>query len=284
MRIRLNLRWLLVPALFFSLQLCRANNLTFNFDTNSAPLWDLSGLYSFTLSLQEPNGDVIPVSLAFNMHQDAAGRLHGFSNDFQSVSIDENSLFTVTYSITGSVTGPDLEPTARFVVHFVGNGSSSGLPNGPFNATLLVDAAVSPDGSLTLEPIKPIRFIARLPQTSVRGIDSSSTIPLPPGQDGSWSLNLQFDTLSRTIGTATITTPSQSLGFNLSGVFTGSTNSPSYKLKMPGARDVANTVSGVGSTATVFLSSSTPDTPLDSIEVTGKIMGQKLSADLAPSD
>ena len=266
MRIRINLRWLLVPALFFTLQLCRANNVTFNFDTNSTPVFDLSGLYSFTLSLQEPNGATIPVSLAFNMHQDAAGRLHGFSNDVQSVDIDENSSFTVTYSISGSVTGPDLAPTAHFVVHFVGNGSSSGRPNGAFSATLLVDAAID-SGTLALDPIKPIRFIARLPQTSVRGIDSTSTIPLPPGQDGSWSLNLQFDTLNRVIGTATVTTPSQSLGFNLSGIFNGQ-----YKLKAIGARDVANTVSGVGSTVTILL-----DQGLDLQSFSGRIMGQRVA-------
>lgn len=277
MRIRLNLRWLLVPALFFSLQLCRANNLTFNFDTNSAPLWDLSGTYSFTLSIQEHSGAVIPVTLAFNMRQDAAGHLHGFANDSQSVFIDENSSFVVTYRISGSVRGSDQGPIAHFVVHFVGNGSSSGRPNGPFSATLLVEAAVSPDGSLTLEPIKPIRFIASLPQSSVRGSDFEDTIPLPAGQNGSWSLNLQFDTLNRAIGTAIVTTPSQSLGFNLSGVITSLDPSPAYNLKMTGARDVANTVGGAGSKAAVFLSSSSTNTPLDTISINGRIMGQRIN-------
>ena len=272
MRIRLNLRWLLVPVLFFSLQLCRANNLTFNFDTNSIPLWDLSGSYSLTLSIQEPNGAVIPVSLAFNMHQDAAGRLHGFANDFQSVSIDENSFFTVTYSITGSVTGINGDATAHFVVHFVGNGSSSGLPNGPFNATLLVNATIGTDtnGAPTLRPNKPIRFVAKLPQTSVRGIDSTSTIPLPPGEDGSWSLNLQFDTLNRVVGTAIITTPSQSLGFNLFGVF----KDPDYILRITGATDVASTVSGVGSAATIVLDSADLSTVQS---LNGRIMGQRIT-------
>lgn len=271
MRIRLNLRWLLVSALFLSLQLCRANNITFNFGgTNGAPfLWDLSGFYSMTLNIQQPNGLTIPVSLAFNMSQDAAGRLHGFANDLQSVDIDENSSFTVTYSITGSVTGNGEFAHARFAVHFVGNGASSGLPNGSFSATLLVNATIDSE-NLTLDqsPNKPIRFIARLPQTSVHGFDSTSTIPLPPGQDGSWSLNLQFDTLSRVVGTAIVSTPSQSLGFNLSGVFRGG----EFKLKALGSRDVANTVSGVGSTITIFLSSdlSTID------DLGGRIMGQRL--------
>jgi hypothetical protein len=278
MRIRLNLRWLLVPALFFSLQLCRANNLTFNFDTNSAPLWDLSGLYSFTLNLQEPNGAVIPVSLAFNMRQDAAGNLHGFPGDFQSIFLDENSSFVVTNTISGSVRGNlSTGATARFVVHFLGFGGTTDQPQGPISATLLVDAAISPDGSLTLEPIKPIRFIAQLPHASVRGIDAVSTIPLPPGEDGSWTLNLQFDTFNRAIGAAIVTTPSQSLGFNLSGVFTGTPDLPAYKLKMIGSRAVANTVSGVGSTATIFLSSSSTDTPLDTIQINGRIMGQRIT-------
>ena len=277
MRIRLNLRWLLVPALFFSLQLCRANDLTFGFGvTNDAPLWDLSGLYSLTLNVKEPNGDVIPVTVTFNMRQDAAGNLHGFANDFQELDIDQNSFFTVTYTISGNVRGSSQGPIAHFVVHFVGHGSSSGQPDGPFSATLLVDAGVDSE-TLALDPIKPIRFIARLPRASVHGfvpLTSETTIPLPPGEDGSWSLNLQFDTFNRAIGTATITTPNKSLGFNLSGALTGTAEIPSYNLKISGARDVANTVSGVGSKATVVLSTTT--NTLDTIGISGKIMGQKL--------
>jgi len=277
MRIRFNPRWLLVTALFFSLQLCRANNLTFNFDTNNAPLWDLSGLYSFTLNIQQRNGAVVPVSLSFNMRQDGAGHLHGFPNDQQGITLDENSFFAVTYTISGRVTGPDLAPTAHFVVHFTGFGGSSGLPQGRISATLLVDAAVSPDGSLTLEPIKPFRFVATLPQTTVRGSDFASTIPLPPGVDGSWSLNLQFDTFHRTIGTAVIATSSQNLGCNLFGVFTGTSDLPAYTLRMTGSRDVANTVSGIGSKATVFLSSSSTNTPLDTISINGRLMGERIN-------
>lgn len=277
MRIRLTLRWLVVPLLFLSFQLCRADNLTFNFGTNNTPLWDLSGSYGMTFNIQEHNGAVIPVTLGFNMHQDPAGRLHGFAGDFQELDLDQNSSFAVTYSITGSVTGTNGTATAHFVVHFVGFGGSSGQPQGRISATLLVDASISPDGSLTLEPIKPIQFMAVLPQTSVRGIvplDSEFSIPLPPGEDGSWSLNLQFDTFSRTIGSASVTTPSQSLGFNLSGIFKGTVDSPAYKLRIIGAGDVANTVSGVGSSATIFLSSM--ESPLDTIIVNGRIMGQKL--------
>ena len=273
MRIRLNLRWLLVPAVLLSLQFCRANNLTFNFDTNSIPLWDLSGSYSLNLPVQEPNGDTITVTLGFIMRQDAAGNLHGAVNDIQGMILDQNSTFAVTYRIVGKVTGSDLGPIAHFVIFFSGFGGSSEQPQGHMSATLSVDATIDQD-FLTLDPITPIRFVARLPQASVRGIvpldlDPQYLIPLPPGEDGSWSLNLQFDTFNRVVGSAIITTPSQSLGFQLFGVL----RNEEYTLRIFGAADVPGTVSGVGSRATILLPFDV--STVDSLN--GKIMGQRLS-------
>src|SRR5213075_2375038 len=111
MRIRLNPRWLLVPALLFSLQFCRAQIIpgTVSFDLGSpesasTPLWDLSGGYRLDLLIQQKNGLQTPFGLTFNMVQDAQGRLFGVTNDIQDMELGDNSIFAVQYTIQGKVT------------------------------------------------------------------------------------------------------------------------------------------------------------------------------------
>ena len=58
------------------------------------------------------------------------------------------------------------------------------------------------------------------------------------------------------------------VGFDLNGQFKNDV----FRLHMVGANDVANAFSGLGSTATVFITSD-----LASISVSGKLLGQKVS-------
>src|SRR6185312_1813732 len=83
MTIRLNPRWLLISALVFSLQFCRAQtqippSLSFGLGPDVAPetqLWDLTGDYNVALEVVDHNGLSIPVAISFSLHQDPSGKL-----------------------------------------------------------------------------------------------------------------------------------------------------------------------------------------------------------------
>jgi hypothetical protein len=271
MRIRFNPLWLLVSALLLQSNICRAqivppSSVAFAIGgTNGGPqLWDLSGLYSLDVLVQQPNGLGTPLVVDFNMNEDGSGRLTGFVGDIQGLQLG-GDIFAVSYRISGKVTGFNGQARAHFTVQFLGNGSLSGGPSGPFRATLTVDADVDSEG-LQLSGAKA-RFSAKAPGASVRGTIFDFATPLPAGDDGTWTLTMQISALSRAVGTGVITTPDQNLGLSLSGTF----KNGGFKLKARGVTDVANTVSGVGCTATILL---TPD--LSSMILNGKFMGQRL--------
>ncbi len=271
MRIRLNPLWLLVSALLLQFNVCRAqivppSSVTFAIGgTNGGPqLWDLSGFYSLDVLVQQPNGIGTPLVVDFNMVEDAAGRLTGFVGDIQGLQLGSD-FFAVNYVISGKVTGFNGQARAHFTIKFFGNGSLSGQPAGPFRATLTVDADVDSEG-LQLSAAKA-RFNASAPGASVHGAVFDFATPLPVGDDGSWTLTMQISALSRVVGTGVIGTPQQNLGLDLSGTF----KNGGFKLKARGVTDVANTLSGVGSTATILLTSD-----LSNMILNGKFMGQRL--------
>lgn len=281
MRIRLNVRCLLISILLLSLSLCRAQTtvpatVTYNFGTNgSALLWDLSGTYSVNTTLTQKNGVLVPLTLAFQIVQDAAGNLHGVANDFQAISFGDSSLFTVTYVLNGRISIVGGVPTARFVVRFVGNGTVGSLPNVNFSAVLEVVASPSSEDA---ELEGPARFSAKLGGglEGVSGTIDNIAAPLPPGVDGTWSLTLQLAGLKSLVGSAIITTDAgQAMGFNVSGPL----NSSTAIAKLRGSGAIANTtISGAGSTATI---TTTP--AFDSGTLTGKVMGQTFVAVPLPS-
>lgn len=281
MRIRFDLRYLLISAVLFSLPFCRAQttvpgSVTFNFGgTNSPPLWDLSGTYSLNLTVNQKNGIQLPLTMSFNMVEDAAGNLHGVTNDYQALTIgnNTNTLFTVTYVIVGKVTGSGGNATARFTIDMVGKGTLAGENVNSFSAGLGVAAVPNPeDGQLEGEAAfigKPKGF------PSITGIIPNFSTALPSGANGTWTLTMQVNELETQAGTAVIITPSQTLGFTAMGPLKDDV----FKIKLRGSADVPNiTRPGTGSTATILA-----DPMFDSIEVDGKFMGQKL--DFAyPSD
>ncbi len=271
MRIRLNPLWLLVSALLVQFNVCRAqvippSSVTFAIGgTNGGPqLWDLQGSYSLNVLVQQPNGIGTPLVVNFFMNEDGAGRLTGFPGDIQGLQLGSD-FFAVTYLISGKVTGFNGQAHAHFTIKFSGNGSLSGGPSGPFHATLTVNADVDSEGLQLSGP--KARFSASAPGASVRGTVIDFATPLPEGDDGTWTLTMQISALSKVVGTGVIGTPQQNLGLDLSGTF----KNGGFKLKAHGVNDVADTVSGVGSTATILL---TPN--LDNMILDGKFMGQRL--------
>lgn len=278
MRIRSILRWLAVPLLFLSFQLCRAQSFDIGGTNGGFQLWDLSGTYSLDLEIQQSDGNTEEMTFSFIMTQDAAGRLHGPVNaDFEQLTfIDPASTnyFTVTYRIVGNVTsleGANNGARARFTIFLSGNGELGGQNVNVMAGKITVDA-VPGNGILagTFPNNTKVSFdFGRF--GGLHGIADLNNPALPADVTGEWLLNLQFKDLSpRLVGTGTITTSTgQILGFNVGGTFSEANG---YSIKFRGAGDVPGiTMSGVGSTAAIFLS---PD--LSTIQLfNGRVMGQK---------
>jgi hypothetical protein len=273
MRIRFNPRWLLISALVFFLQIGRSQTLpgTISFDLGAedAPgtqLWDLSGTYRFDLILVQKNGLETPFGMTFNMVQDAQGRLFGVTNDLQDLEFGDNSTFIINYTINGKVNGSAGIGHAVFTIRVSGSGFLAGQEVDFFTGTITVDATTDP-ATGQLIGNKPTKVNLTFPGFGVLKGSADFLTALPPGVDGTWNLSLQLAPLSTISGSAIIGTPSKDVGMDVTGNFKNNL----FKLQLTGANDVANTVSGFGSSAKVFLTSD-----LSSLQLNGKLLGQKM--------
>lgn len=273
MRTRFNLRYLLISALFFSLQLCRGQIAPVVFDfgtTTGTQLWDLTGAYGVSFTINQPSGLEVPVAVSFTLIQDAAGNLRGAANDFQLLTIGSNASFTVSYTITGKVTGSGGAARARFTVHMVGNGNIGGIGLNSMSAFLVVDAVPDSEGG-QLNGVA--RFSANFSSRSLPGLSGSVTdftTPLPPNVDGTWTLLLLPSSLNNSAAglAAVYTSTGQSFGFIFRGPFRGDV----FNMSLKGSSNISNvTMSGVGSNARALF-----DPSFDLLQFNGKLMGQSV--------
>lgn len=275
MRIRFNLRYLLISALFFSLQVCHAQSnapttVTFSFGTSEgSQLWDLSGGYSLNLVVSERNGVQVPLQVNFNLVEDARGNLTSPAGDFQALTLN-GMLFTVSYTIAGKVTTDSSGTThARFTIRMTGNGTVGGLTINSMSAIIVVNATPNAEDGLLHGPA---RFSARFSNgvEGVSGTIQDIATALPPGVDGTWTLTLQATAFNSLVGTAVVTTPTRTFGLIVTGPF--SQANQAFVVTLRGSGAVANTsISGVGSNAKAMI-----DQTLDTIGGVGKLMGQRV--------
>ena len=287
MIIRFNPRWLLVPALLFSLQFCRAQVVlpgTISFDLGGDPtnapenqLWDLSGGYQLDVPVDH-DGLEQELRLSFVLIQSGSGKLSTITNDnIQEMDLGSNSVFAVTPQIAGKVTGSGGSARVHFTIHLRGSGTLAGKNVNSFSAVLTVDAETDPTTG-ELVGTKVSKFSAHFPDLgSIQGKVFDFFVPMPQGANATWNLSLHLAGLQRLTGTGVITTPSRALGLNLSGKFNSRTDSA--KIIAKGANTVADTTSGIGIKAKIEL----PNT-FDSMIFNGKVLGQKFSFGFPPAD
>lgn len=284
MTIRLNPRWLLVSALLFSLQICRAQivvppTLSFDLGTSNSPesaLWDLNGSYVVDLQVAGKNGLAANVEIAFTLIQSPNGSLSTTTNELSNVSVvfngDDQSIFAAVGKISGKVTGIGGIARAHFTVRFAGSGVLGGQ-NTSINGSFTVDAETDPSSG-QLVGTKLSNFSANFADVNntIKGKgEFESGLPT----DGTWNLTLNLIGNNKLTGSGVIATPLQSLGLDLAGKFKNGL----FFINAKGATDVPNTVSGVGSSGTILL----PDT-FDTIQFSGKLLGQKLAFNVSPSE
>jgi hypothetical protein len=189
------------------------------------------------------------------------------TNDIQGVVINNNSVFLVTPKVTGKVTGAFGSARVHLTVKVRGSGQLGGNDVSSFNASLSVDAEADATTGGLLVGNKPSKFSASFSgQGSLHGTTDFST-PLAPGVDGHWNLTMQLVAISKVSGTGIITTQNRAMGLEVSG----SVKAGQFKLTAKGTPNVQDTVTGVGSSASILMSS-----PFNTITLKGKILGQKL--------
>jgi len=279
MTIRLNPRWLLISALVFSLQFCRAQSVppsvSFDLGPNVAAetqLWDLSGSYDLNFEISARNGLSIPVEISFTLAQDASGKLTGPAGGISGLVFnnDDNSAFAISTKISGKVTGSGGLARAHFTIHFSGNGSFGGVQNVPVSGSLTVDADTS-SGDLSGRIKGFTANVGGLNHIAGK-TDFSAALP----SDGSWNLSLNLAGLTKFVGVGAINTPQHSFGIDLDGRFNNRLGLIALKAK--GADDVINTFSGKGSNPKIFVTQA-----FDTLQVQGKILGQKMSFNVGTS-
>lgn len=274
MTMRLNPRWLLLPALLVLLPICRAQaqvppSISFDLGSSNAPdtaLWDLSGGYSLNLTVNERNGTPVPVQFSFTLVQAPNGTLSSPSNDIQGLVINGNSIFAVVSRISGKVTGSGGSARAHMSIRFSGTGNLGSLNGVGVNGSLSIDAETTP-GSTELVGNTSSKFSVKFSNSgSIRGTADFDT-SLPSGVDGTWNLTLNLVPSTPLRGTGIATVNSDAWGLDLSGKNRGGL----FKVIAKGAGNVANTLNATGSSATMLLSD-----PFDTLQFNGKFLGQKL--------
>jgi hypothetical protein len=276
MRIRLNPRWLLVSALLFSLQLCRAQITvppTLSFDLGSDDpadnkLWDITGSYVVNLNVVSRNGNSVPVQIDFFLLQGPTGKLTTSVGNITGLVFndDNNSQFAITTKISGKVTGSSGVGRVHFTVNFSGNGPFGGVPNTTVQGSMNVDAETDASTG-QLVGTKVTHFTANI--IGVNKIQGTADFvsALPAGVDGTWNLTMNLAGLDKFTGNGIVGLPGQSFGMDLTGKFNGL-----LSLKATGASDVPDTLSGKGSNAKIFVTPS-----FNTVQVEGKLLGQKIS-------
>jgi len=278
MTTRLKLRWLLVSTLLFSLQFCRAqtvvvpSTLSYDLGTNNATgskLWDLNGSYVAEL-LIERGGVSLPVEVGFTLVQNPSGQLSASAGGPDNASVvfnnDNDSAFSAIAKISGKVTGSAGRAQVHFTVRFAGSGFLAKQATditGSFSVNAEVDSTT--EGQL----LGSTKFSAAFSDvnTSYHGA-SRFAANLPPGVDGKWNLTLHLVGLNKVTGIGVITTHSEPLGLNLAGKYKNGL----FITKATGATGIPDALSGVGSSLTILI----PGT-FDSVQLSGKVMGQKLT-------
>jgi hypothetical protein len=278
MTIRSSVRWLLVPLLLLSVEFSRAGDappppvfetpagtFDFGFDEDHA-LFDVTGDYGVSLTVNEDTPRQIEIGLGFHMDQDAHGRLTG--SGLAGVLIGDQFV-AGDYRISGQVGMFGGEPAASFVIKISGADIIAGKVR-PFRISIIVTRAFVDQLTDTIhtddKPAKVVGHISGL--GSING-EADFETPLPANMTGEWTLSLDIIPLKRLGGVGVVKLSNgRELTFDVDGKF------------VPGARTKLR-LTGVGEASGSFLNVFMAQ-DLSSVTVeNSKVMNQKI--EFAPS-
>jgi hypothetical protein len=191
-----------VPVLLLaSLSFCQAQPepptaVDFLFAGSAAPVYDLTGSYRFDQQVQLADGLVATLSLSLSVRQDAAGRLQGTGST--TVLIGDNA-YPASYVVSGRVSGGSEVTRAVLAARLRTQDDGAGVnPSGA--VSIQYNLLVSPQGLNGTA-----RGTAKFAGLGTGRISSRlAGVPLPPGVDGSWSVQMNIVRQGRLHGTGSI--------------------------------------------------------------------------------
>jgi hypothetical protein len=229
--------------------------LSISFTNRGVPVYDLTGGYVVGEEAAASGSTNQQLSLGFALQQDATGRLRGSGVTNILVGADR---VAAQYSVNGKVAGGGGKATrAVFSVRWVsqgGTGSSS-----PFTITVQYNLEVSP-WVLNGTARGKAKFGTQR-GSSIKGIVTS--LPLPPGADGNWTLQMNLQPPG---GSAVIAfSNGRNLQASLTAKYSAGTGIDKIKVAGVGS-DKGNTLSFAYAPATAGLQN-----------LSGKLLGQAVS-------
>jgi hypothetical protein len=194
----------------------------------TAPVYDITGSYSFDQSIAGAGGTPVNLSFGVDIIEGVQGQLRGVQGNPIIVSIGSSTVVGI-YSLNGRIQTIKGETHAKFTVHIHNTDVVAGV-NTPFNINLRYDLIVSP-GTLGLPGSMSgtVRGSAQLGKFGSGSVlsDVFVSLPGPPLAglvDGSWTLSMNILPLGHLSGTGSVTLSNgRALQMRLNGNFSSAT-------------------------------------------------------------
>jgi len=215
--------------LFLPLQFCLAQApsgiVSFSFDNETAPVWDLTGPLNFEQALLGSGSQEIPLAFSLDVTQDIRGKLTGSGVALVTVG---NDVIAGPYTLRGAVRGGGSAPVrASITVTMAGEDVVAGI-NTRFNINIRYNLEAS---SEDLAFVGPASGSAKFKALSSAKIKSDVSVPLAGGMDGSWTAQMNIIPLRRLGGSASIILSNgRTLPTQLTGSYSSSSALASVKL------------------------------------------------------
>jgi len=245
-----------------SVQLSTAAPITGDLDLEivGAPVYDLSGPWTFDHNLNGAGGQPTPLSFGIPLDITSRGKL--FADGVTSVLIG-NEYVAATFRARGSSTGGGSRPTRlTLTVSMSGEDTISGVLT-RFRVTTSYALDVSADGKTVFGKASGTASLGKLGKASFRL--SNFSMPIPRDTGGEWNAHLSLLALNKVVGSGYIQFPAAS-GIYLPGEIKGSYSSKwdQTTLNFKGVRE------GAGNKVRVRA------TPENLISLDGVILGQRV--------
>jgi hypothetical protein len=258
--------WSALATLLVSVGICSAQApsgpVTFHFDEDDVPVWDLMGSYTVEETVIGAGGEPFPVVFGYDAIVDDRGRITG--SGLTLVTID-GAFPPVAgdYTVRGKVTTAGHVTRANITIRVTGTGTIANLFT-TYTLTTTQKLEVAPEFGELLGRSRGTLNVRGVGKGKIRTDDVE--IDLPPTADGSWMLLAHIIPFKKLGGDAIAFFPGtgRQIQMNLSGTY--SPASDIARLKMSG------TAPSRGVNLNVDFDAET-DTVLN---VRGKILGQSV--------
>lgn len=190
--------WLLILPLSAQLVFAQPSGYVIvDFDSITAPIWDLSGPYTLDAPANGSGGQELPVVYSVYIEHKVNGALRGSGTTNVRIG---NEYAAANYTISGKVNGANGLTRADFVVTLKGRGFLSGKDRS-FTVTTSYKTFVSDWGTLSGSAIGSVK-VSGAGSASIKMLDYE--VDLPQGVSGDWRMVLNFIPFKRFSGTGAI--------------------------------------------------------------------------------